>query len=37
LLPRKNAAPPVSKIKRPHVEHEHRIVTPSITPKDRAQ
>jgi hypothetical protein len=37
LLPRKNAAPPVGKIKRPHVEHEQRVVPPLAAPKDRAQ
>jgi hypothetical protein len=37
LFPRKNATPPVRKIKRPYVEHEHRIVTSSITPKERTR
>lgn len=37
LLPRKNATPPVRKIKRPHVEHEHRIVTSHTSAEDLPQ
>src|SRR4030095_13676533 len=37
LLPRKNAVPPVSKIERPHVEHEHRIVTSHTSAEDLPQ
>ena len=37
LLHCKNAAPPVGKIKRPHVEHEHRIVTSQTSAEDLPQ
>jgi len=37
LLLRENAAPPVGEIKRPHVEHEHPVVTSPGTPPGGAQ
>jgi hypothetical protein len=37
LFPRKHAAPPVCEIEKGHVEHEHRVMTSRLTPKDLAQ